>query len=84
MKRCAAQEGPPGGEGAPFLTAQNAPEQHRLAGKLHLMGYEAHMGCFLGMHADEIDLSQVDASLAHVLRGANRVPAELLASMCRG
>ena len=86
VKRCTAQEGAGGGGewAPPCLIARNAPEQHGLARKLHLTGFEARVGCFLGMHADEIDLTQVDAGLAHVLRGANRVRAELLASMCRG
>ena len=80
-KRCSEQG--PAAEGA-VLTAQTAPEQHRLARTLHLRAYEGQIGFFLGMHADEIDLSTVDPSLAGVLRGASRVRAELLASMVNG
>ena len=83
VKRSEAQAASPLDEalGPVILSAHTAPEQHKLARKLHLTGYEAHVGIFLGMHADEIDLTKVDPGLAHILVGASRIRAQMLASM---
>ena len=64
-----------------ILTAASAPAQHKLARKLHLTGYEALAGSFLGRHVGDIDISQVDASYANILHGANLLRADMLASL---
>ena len=75
LKRCKAQDG--AGPDA-ILTVQSAPEQHRLAQELHLRAYQTHVGFFMGLNADEIDLTQVDDSYADILRGASKICTELL------
>ena len=83
VKRSEAQAASPLDEllGPVILSAHTAPEQHKLARKLHLTGYEAHVGIFLGGHADEIDLPKIDPGLAHILVGASTILAQMLASM---
>ena len=53
-----------------YLNAKDAPAQHQLARELHLDGFEAHVGCFMGEHARDIQLDQLDRSTAAILRGA--------------
>ena len=67
--------------GPAILTAKTAPEQLSLAGKLNLEVYQAHVGCYIGRHASEIDLSLLEPSLKHALGGALEAQAKLLASM---
>ena len=56
-----------------WLNFEDAPAQHRLARDLHLTGFEACIGRFMGMHANDVDLESVDPSLAAVLEGARKI-----------
>ena len=67
--------------GGAVLTAASAPEQHRLAQELNLRRYRLHVEFFMGMHASEMNLTQVGEEHAEVLRGASKMRAELLASL---
>lgn len=64
-----------------LLTVDTAPAQHRIACDLQLPMYRAHVGQFLGKHADQVDITKVDPAFAAVLRGAIDARAELLQSM---
>ena len=79
VDRCQAEDVDPGP--GQLLTLETAPAQHQLASRCHLRAYEAHVSHFLGLHADKVDLTLLDPSLAHALRGANKMRSELLASM---
>ena len=67
-----------------FLTVASVPVQYQLALRLHLKGYAAVAGHFLGRHADEVDFSKLDPTFVHILDEANMAGAELLASMSMG
>ena len=69
---------------APLLTHIRAPEQYKAAQVLHLTQYTGHIGCYLGEHADEIDLAKVDEVSAHILKGAMRARIQLLKGMHPG
>ena len=63
---------------ASWLNVSNAPARHRLARKLQLTRLEDRVGGFLADHADEVDLKDVERSIAGVLRGACRIKKRLL------
>ena len=54
----------------PWLMVLDAPAQHQLARRLHLTGYEALVGRYLGTDAHKIDLARLDPSSAAILEGA--------------
>ena len=66
------------------LTPVNAPELYKAAQTLHLTQYESHVGCYLGKHADEVDLEMMEPSCAHIMRGAIQARGEVLKSMQPG
>ena len=61
-----------------WLSVQNAPARHRLARKLQLPELEEYVGKFMGQHALELDLEDVEPSIAGVLRGTLRLYRQLL------
>ena len=79
VERCVAENVDQGT--GQLLTVKTAPAQHKLASSCHLRAYEALVSHFLGLHADKVDLTLLDPSLAHALRGANNMRSKLLASM---
>lgn len=59
-----------------WVNVKDAPALHALAHKLQLHEFADMVGMFLGMHMQEIDLTQLDASLATVMRGCRRFVVE--------
>ena len=62
---------------AAWLTPQNALAQHALTDKLHLPKLALHVGAFMAMHANELDLGSVDVSILGVLQGARMLCHQL-------
>ena len=68
-----------------WLTPQNAPARLSFAQDLTLPSLALHVGAFMALHADEVDLGGVDAALLGVLRGARQLcerPAGCRSYMC--
>ena len=76
VQRCAAPA-----PRAPLLTVENAPSQLEVAGELQLEGFEACIGRFLGRHAKEVDMGELDPCLASALQATITARAELLEGM---
>ena len=68
---------------ASWLNVGNAPARHRLARKLQLTQLEDRVGGFLAEHANEVDLKDVEPSIAGVLRGACKLKKRLLQFQAR-
>ena len=58
---------------AAWLDAQNAPARHATTQALHLPSLALHVGSFMAMHAEEVDLDVVDVALLGVLQGARQL-----------
>ena len=56
-----------------WLTPRNAPARLAFAQDLTLPGLAVHVGAFMALHADEVDLTAVDGALLGVLRGARQL-----------
>ena len=54
-----------------FLSPANALAHLDLARDLHLSEYEVHVALYLGLHAQDNDLSQLDVTTARIVQGAN-------------
>ena len=76
VQRCAAPA-----PRAPLLTVENAPSQLEVARELQLEGFEACIGRFLGRHAEEVDMGELDPCLASALQATITARAELLESL---
>ena len=59
-----------------WLNLRDAPALHRAAHKLQLTSFAAHAGVFIGMRSHNIDPSQLDPSLATVMRGFRKFCSE--------
>ena len=58
-----------------YLTVKDAPAHFCLARNLELEDFEAHVGCFMGEHARDIDLKSdyLDKSTTAILQGACKI-----------